>query len=228
MLLKNRPLVAWKSRNKGSGDKPRVYSRAILQELIPVLEGESIFLNHSENPAKGKRPFQDLIGRAVNVHFDEQTGLRADLELSDFHPEARRIADHVEKNLPLGGISLDAITEGAMVDGREVLTHLRKFNSLDFVAEPAGFRISESEADPLSEDEKKLIEASYVPKADFDSLKAEHAAVISRITALESKYSAPPAAVVPPAIEPPAPPAYVPPTKADPAKINDLIKRCRS
>lgn len=227
MILKNRPLVPWKSRNKGSGDKPRVYTRSIMQELLPVLPGRVLYLDHDEpDKPRNRRSFNDALGIIVNAYLDEQSGIRGDIELSDMHPEAKRIADHVEKNIPLGGCSIDAITEGAMVDGREVLTKLRRFNRIDFVAEPAGFRICESEQDPLTDDEKKLIEASYVPRADFDSLKSQHDQLLTRVAALESKQTQAAAPSTSP--EPPAPPAYIPPTrKADQTAIDAQIRACR-
>lgn len=227
MILKNRPLVPWKSRNKGSGTKDRVYTRAVMQELLGELPGKVLYLTPQDESGhvKKSKTFQDAIGLVINAHVDEQFGIRGDVELSEFHPEAKRIADHVEKNIPLGGCSIDAICEGAMVDGREVMTKLRKFHRIDFVAEPAGFRICESEADPLSDEEKQLIEASYVPKADFDTLKTSHDQLLTRVAAMESKQStAPPPRVT----EPPGPPAYVPPGRqADPATIDAQIRNCR-
>jgi hypothetical protein len=107
-----------------------------------------------------------------------------------------------------------------------VLTKLRKFNRIDFVAEPAGFRICESEQEPLNDDEKKLIEATYVPKADFDSLKNDHAQLLTRVAALESRQPSPATTT---SREPPTPPAYVPPRKvqADQVSIDAQIKACR-
>ena len=210
MILKDRLICGWKSKNLGPGSKPRIYSRQALKDAVSLFEGESIFLNHEWDVPKGRRKFEHLLGRVTNVHVTEQ-GMRGDYELSDKHPEAQRIADHYDKKLPLGGMSPDLDAEYAIVDGRQIIVKINKINSLDFVATPATGNIMESEETVLTPEEQKVVQVDYVPRADYECL-------LQRVNALESKQ----VVVSPPSA--PLPPAYVP----NQVDIDSLIRNCRS
>ena len=215
MIIKDRLICGFKSKNPipGTKAKRKFYSRRALESKIPEIEGANIYLNHNWDIPKGRRNFQDLIGRTINVHIGEN-GLRGDYELSDLHPEALRIKDHFDKNLPLGGMSPDFTgIKYATIEGEQVVMEIGDVNSLDFVAEPATGRITESDDTPLTPEDQNVIEIQYVPKIDYDKL-------LERVSILESRT-----------IQSEAP-AYVPQPAPFPNQtqinISDLIRNVRN
>jgi hypothetical protein len=220
MLIKDRIICSFKSKNAipGTKAKGKFYARRALESIMPRVEGQNIYLNHQWDVPKGRRKFEDLIGRVVNCHIGKDA-LRGDYELSDYHPESKRIQDHFEKNLNLGGISPDwSGIKWANVDGEQVVMEIGDVNSIDFVAEPAGGRICESDETPLPDSETKFVEVKYVPQEDYDRLVG---ALAARVQVLESKSAVP---VQTPAYAPTAPaPSFIP-TQVN---IKELIQNVR-
>ena len=114
----------------------RRYTREAMARALPMYDGAKVFLDHPENPNKG-RSVKDLVGVLSGPKPDDN-GLSADLILNPGNPYADAIA-WLAKNRPSAiGLSHNAVGQGHTdAAGVFVVDHIVSVGSVDLVVDPA-------------------------------------------------------------------------------------------